>query len=113
MEEQKTSRTSSDYNKIREITDRDHQRFITDLEIFSLTDVEAAYSLDRALHMQRLIRMLSRNNRSVKIARDLMRYIFTIKDVEMLIGDNEKLLECISSKFKLLHDLSITLKVPM
>lgn len=57
--------------------------------------------------------MLSRNKRSVQIALTLMQSIFTIRDVELLIGDNLKILECISSKFKLLEDLSVTLKVPV
>ena len=63
--------------------------------------------------MQMLIRMLSRNKRSVLVARDLLSYILTTKDVEALREDRAAVLECITSKFKLLHDLSVTLKVPL
>ena len=57
--------------------------------------------------------MLSRNKRSVQTARTILDCIFTVRDVELLAGDSVKQLDCIASKFKLLHDLSITLKVPV
>ena len=60
-----------------------------------------------------LIRMLSRNKRSVQVARTILDCIFTVRDVELLAGDSVKQIDCIASKFKLLHDLSITLKVPV
>jgi hypothetical protein len=56
--------------------------------------------------------MLSRNKRSVQITLTVLQVIFTVKDVEQLVGHPTKLLECIVAKFKLLEDLCITLKVP-
>ena len=82
------------------------------MEIFDLLNPNAPFSLERCLNLQMLIRMLSRNKRSVQTARTLLSAIFTVRDVELLASDPIKQLVCIASKFKLLHDLSITLKVP-
>jgi hypothetical protein len=78
-----------------------------------LLNPDAPYSLDRCRNMQMLLRMLSRNKRSVQIALTVLDVIFTTKDIEQLAGNPNMLLECVVAKFKLLEDLSITLKVPI
>ncbi len=84
------SRSLTDYQKIRELTENDHKDFMSDLEIFDLLNPNAPYSLERCLHMQTLIRMLSRNRRSVQTARTFIDAIFTVRDVELLSGDGIK-----------------------
>jgi len=98
---------------LREETEKDHQYFMSDLEIFDLLNPTTPFSLDKYLNLQMLIKMLSRNKRSVQTARTLMNIIFTVREVELLAGEPTRQLDCIASKFKVLHDLSITLKVPI
>ena len=45
------------------------------------------------------------------MVRTLMQTIFIVHDAEELMDNHSKQLDCIVSKFKLLHDLSTTLKV--
>ena len=112
-QEDQKMRSSGDYLKMREHTEKELVWFRSDLEIYDLLNEDAPYSLDKGRHLQMLIRMLSRNKRSVQIAHLLLNVIFTIKDTELLVGQPAILLECIVQKFRLLHDLSITLKVPI
>ena len=75
-----------DYINIREVSELELNWFRSDLEIYDLLNPEAPYSLDRYKSLQMLIRMLSRNKRSVQIAQTLLNVIFTTKDAELLVG---------------------------
>lgn len=57
------------------------------MEIFDLLNPNASYSLERCLNLQMLIRMLSRNKRSVQTARTVINAIFTVREVELLSSD--------------------------
>ena len=77
---------SKDFLKVREATEKELIFFRGDLQIYNLLDADAPYSLDKGRHLQMLIRMLSRNRRSVHIAHLVLAVIFTTKDAELLVG---------------------------
>lgn len=86
MQQRQASSGTVDYLKVRELTELELTWFRSDLDIFDLLNPDAPYSLDRCRHMQMLLRMLSRNKRSVQIALTVLSVIFTTRDVEQLVG---------------------------
>lgn len=102
---------NADYQTQCELVKQENAFFLDDLETFNLQEKEPEYDIVRYLDILKIIRMMSRNKRSVDQVKHMLSVIFVISDADQLKDQNDRQLDCIVQKFKLCNDLAKTLKI--
>lgn len=101
----------SEYQILKEQTEKENEYFLEDLSVFGLDELNPTYDVDRYLDILKIIRIMSRNKRSVDMVKHMLSVIFVVSDADQLKDDPIKQLDCIAQKFKLATDLALTLKI--